>query len=124
MRHDHQTCSVCIKRAQRAHEEHQAVKAALSALQERIKALAEEHAAFHLQSHEEWKADEGEQVEVKPDGRVSLVSPSGFRVMPSPFCDKCCYSWPCPTYLWATQSEKFKLVIQPIGQADKPREDT
>lgn len=69
---------------------------------QRIIALANEH----MPKLNPWNEDELPGVN-KP-GQVFA------REEPRFSCVKCPHYWPCPTYLWATGSEKFRLRIEPI----------
>lgn len=113
MKHNHTTCPVCVRRANLSADSIDALKEELRQEQAERAELAREHSSYHLQSHEKLRVDEGEIAEVRADGRHMLKSRSGFRVQPTFFCDKCSTSWPCPTYLWATRSEPFRLMVQP-----------
>lgn len=113
MKHDHRTCTECVRRANQSADTIDRERAEADALRERIADLAAEHAGFHPQQRGDLRARPGEYAEISPHGHPVLTSPTSGRTQPSFFCDKCSYGWPCPTYLWATQSEPFRLIIQP-----------
>ncbi|QSM03902.1 hypothetical protein PROPHIGD91-2_49 [Mycobacterium phage prophiGD91-2] len=82
-------------------------------LQDRIAELAEEHSKFH-HDRDPIKVYEGDRLEIRDGGHPYLEGKvRSLGQQPTFWCDKCNTPWPCRTYLWATESAPFRLVVHP-----------
>lgn len=115
-KHDHRTCDECVSRRERETERMKRLEVEAERLRQRLDDLAEKHS--HWRFHKGYSVNfltvrEGEEFNVTPYGNPELKSPNGGRTQQSFYCEECRTPWPCRTYLWATGSEPFRVVLYP-----------
>lgn len=113
MKHDHRTCDECNRRSVLAADNLAAERAETGRLRERIAELAKEHSKFQ-HDREPIQVYEGDRLEIREGGQPYFEGKvRSIGKQPTFWCDKCSTPWPCRTYLWATESEPFRLVVHP-----------